>query len=49
MQFKLAFPLVQTIGKYQTDGRILLLAIRGNGNINITDGKSSAADSVPHR
>ncbi|PNF31911.1 hypothetical protein B7P43_G07900 [Cryptotermes secundus] len=37
MQFLLNFPLVTVLGKYETDGRILLLPIKGNGNINITD------------
>jgi hypothetical protein len=41
MQFVLNFPRVQTIGKYETDGRVLLLTIRGNGNINITDGENT--------
>jgi hypothetical protein len=39
MKFLLTFPLVTVLGKYETDGRILLLPIKGNGNVNITDGE----------
>jgi hypothetical protein len=54
MKFLLNFPLVTVLGKYETDGRILLLPIKGNGNVNITDGEkpdtrySSLVASVGH-
>jgi hypothetical protein len=39
IKYLLNFPLVTVLAKYETDGRILLLPIKGNGNINITDGE----------
>jgi hypothetical protein len=39
MKFLLNLPLVTVLSKYEMDGRILLLPLKGNGNINITDGE----------
>jgi hypothetical protein len=34
-----SFPLLELIGKYDAKGRILLLPLNGNGDLNITLGK----------
>jgi hypothetical protein len=37
----LRFPAVSIIGKYEAAGRILVLPLTGNGNINITLGNNA--------
>jgi hypothetical protein len=48
LKYVLRFPVVTVLGKYETDGRILLLPVKGNGNINITDGESLIFQSCLH-
>jgi hypothetical protein len=39
-------PVLQIIGKYQSEGKILLLPLNGKGDINITLGKKRTKCTV---